>query len=143
MSLRILLSVLVLVLLAGCGGGNSRESFVEDALAICGKTEARIKTLGTPQSYTDTQLYARQASDAVSDEIRALSDLTAPPELDDAYANYLATLKLRHKQLGLLADAADLNSMLKIQEVGTELDVLTARARSQARKAGIAGCESG
>jgi hypothetical protein len=142
-SLRILLSLIVVIVLAGCGGGNSRDAFVKDALAICGKAESTVKALGTPESFTETQLYARQAHDAVGDEIRDLRELTPPPELDDAFADYVATLELRRRQLDVLAAAADENNMADIQGTGSELDVLTAKARSQARKAGIAGCESG
>jgi hypothetical protein len=131
----------LLALLAGCGGGNSRESFVSDALAICGKANERVRLLGTPESFTETQLYARQSKDAVRDELDELRDLTPPPELEDAFAAYLQTLEQRHRQLDLLADAADENNMAIVREVGTELGVLTTRARTQARRAGIEECE--
>jgi hypothetical protein len=141
--LRALVTLLALLLLAACGGGSSRESYVADALEICEEAETRLRNLGTPESFAQTQLYARQAKDAVGDQIRDLRELSPPPELEAAYANYLATLERRLRQLELLADAADRNRMDLIQESGSELDVLTARARTEARRAGIAGCESG
>lgn len=134
---------LVVLLLAGCGGGSSRADFVADATEVCTKANERVKALGAPQSFPETQLYARQAKDAVGDQIADLSDLTAPPELDDAFAQYLVTLGDRREQLDLLAAAADRNSMREIQQVGSGMDVITAKARSQARKAGIAACEPG
>jgi hypothetical protein len=135
--------LLLLVLVAGCGGGNSRNDFMGDTLAICAKANARVKALGTPVSFTDTQLYARQSKDAVGDEIDELRELTPPPELEDSFAAYLATLEQRHRQLDRLAKGADENSMAIVQDVGTELGVLTAKARTQARRAGIDDCESG
>jgi hypothetical protein len=139
---RAALTILVL-LLAGCGGGDSREDFVADATEICAEANDRVKALGAPESFTQTQLYARQAKDAVGDEIDELGELTPPPELDDAFARYLGTLQERHKQLDRLAEAADGNSMHAIQLVGSAMDAITARARTQARAAGIAECEAG
>jgi hypothetical protein len=136
------LALLLLLTLAGCGGGATRESFVEDATVICQDVEQRIKALGAPQSFTDTQLYARRAKDAVSDGIGDLGELTPPPELEDAFARYLGTLEQRRLQLDLLAEAADGNSMRAIQEVGSELDVVNAKAKQEARAAGIADCEA-
>jgi hypothetical protein len=133
--------LLLCVVAAGCSGGNSRNDFVNDALAICRTSNERVQALGTPESFTDTQLYARQAEDAVADEIDALDELTPPTELEEAFAQYLATLEQRRRQLDLLADAADQSNMADIQGVGTELNVLTAKAQTQARRASIAGCE--
>ncbi len=135
--------MLLLVLVAGCGGGNSRDDFVNDALESCRKSNNRVQALGTPDSFPSTQLYARQAKDAVADEIEELRALTPPPELEPAFNEYLATLEQRQRQLELLVVAADTNDGDAIQDVGTELDVLTARARTQARRAGIAACEAG
>jgi hypothetical protein len=134
-------AVFLLVLLAGCGGGSSRESFTEDAVGICRKANARVQALGTPESFTDTLLYARRAEDAVGDELEELRDLSPPAELEDDFNSYLATVELRRRQLELLADAADRNNMADIQGIGSELDVLTAKARTQARRAGLAACE--
>jgi hypothetical protein len=136
-----LLALLLVIALTGCGGGSSRESYVGDATEICREMTQRIKDLGAPESFTDTQLYARRAKDAVADGIRDLRDLDPPPELEDGFARYLATLELRREQLELLAAAADQNSMTAVQQVGTNLDVLNAKGRQDARRAGIPDCE--
>ena len=137
------LALLLVLVLAGCGGGDSRENYVADARAICERMTQRITDLATPESFTDTQLYARRAKDAVSDGIRDLRDLTPPPEFEDGFARYLATLEARRRQLDQLAAAADENSMTAVQQAGSELDVLTAKGRQDARSAGIGGCEDG
>jgi hypothetical protein len=138
---KLALALLLGLALAGCGGGDSRENYVDDATAICEEMTQRIKELAPPESFADTQLYARRAKDAVADGIRDLRDLNPPPELEDGFARYLATLDARRRQLDLLATAADENSMTAVQEVGSELDVLTAKGRQDARRAGIGGCE--
>ncbi|MBA3476404.1 MAG: hypothetical protein H0T10_06600 [Actinobacteria bacterium] len=134
---------MLLFALAGCGGGNTRESYVADATKICKATEARVKALGTPQSFTDTQLYARRAKDAVSDGVDELKKLTPPEELGEAFDLYLAALEARRAALGGIVEAADAASMKRLQEAGSGLDVANARAKSEARRAGIPGCESG
>ena len=139
--MRTAAAVVLLAFLAGCGGGNSREAFVEDADAVCRTSNERVKALGTPESFTDTLLYARQAEDAVGDEIDELRDLSPPTELEEDFKEYLATLEGRRRQLELLADAADRNNMSDIQGIGSELHVLTAKAKTQARRAGLTACE--
>lgn len=140
--MRVALAILVLVL-AGCGGGNSRAQFVESATKVCAGVNQRVKALGTPDSFTATQLYARQAGDAVGDGIDDLEALTPPEELEDAFSRYLGTLARRRAVLSQMVEAADANSMKRIQQVGSDLDVVNAKARTDARRSGIADCESG
>ena len=139
--MRAAAAVFLLVLLAGCGGGDSREGFVDDVSEICRKSNDRVKELGTPESFTDTLLYARQAEDAVSDQIDELRELDPPAELEDQFEAYLATLEDRRRQLELLSDAADRNNMADIEGIGTELNELSRKAKPQARRAGLTGCE--
>jgi hypothetical protein len=134
-------AVLALTMLAGCGGGSSREDFVEDAAEICTRSNERVKALGTPESFTDTLLYARQAEDAVGDQLDDLRELNPPAEQADDFEAYLATVEDRRRQLELLADAADRNNMSDIQGIGSELTLLTAKARTRARRAGLTACE--
>jgi hypothetical protein len=129
------------VLLAGCGGGNSSEDFANNAAEICRTSNTRVKALGTPESFTDTLLYARQSEDAVGDELDALSELTPPDEVQEPFDAYLATLEARRHQLELLADAADRNNMSDIQGIGSELNRLSSDGKRQARQAGIPDCE--
>lgn len=136
------LALLLVLCAAGCGG-DSRAAYVADATAICEEMTQRIQDLGVPESYTDTQLYARRAEDVVADGIDDFRDLKPPAELEDGHTRYLATLEQRRRQLQLLATAADENNMRKIQEVGSELEVLNAKGRQDARRAGFGGCEDG
>ncbi len=140
--MRTALAILVL-LLAGCGGGSSRANFVESATKICADVNQRVKALGTPDSFTATQLYARRAGDAVGDGIGDLEALTPPEELEDAFSRYLGTLAQRRAVLERMVEAADANSMKRVQRVGSDLDVVNAKARIEARRSGIADCEAG
>lgn len=140
--MRAALATLVL-LLAGCGGGDSRASFVTDATKICATTNDRVEALGTPDSFTATQLYARQAGDAVGDGIYDLEALTPPQELENAFKRYLTLLAQRRVALASMAEAADANNMRRIQEVGSDLDAVNKKARAEARRSGIAECEPG
>lgn len=136
------LTILIL-LLAGCGGGSSRADFVDSATKVCAETNRRVKALGTPDSFTATQLYARQAGDAVGDGINDLEALSPPEELEKPFSRYLATLAQRRAVLSRMVEAADANSMKRIQQVGSDLDTVNAKARTDARRSGIAECEAG
>ena len=139
--MRVAVAIVLLVLLAGCGGGNSSESFVDDANGICSESNARVKALGTPESFTDTLLYARRAEDAVGDELDELRELEPPADVQGDFEAYLTTLEARRRELGLLADAADRNNMADIQGIGSTLNDLSRRAKMQARSAGLTECE--
>ncbi|MHB1242588.1 MAG: hypothetical protein ACYC1P_04190 [Gaiellaceae bacterium] len=135
------LTLFALVLLAGCGGGGGGEDFPRSATAVCEQANQRITELGTPASFTETQLYARQAKDAVGDEIDAFENLEPPAEDADAVDLYLETLRERERLLANLAEAADATSMDDVREVGSQIAALDATAREQGTAAGIAACE--
>jgi hypothetical protein len=145
MPLRTSIALLVAFALAagGCGGGSGSESFASEATQICAEATAEIRALGAPESFTETQLYARRAKDAVSDELAALRDLDPPAESEDAFARYLGTLEQRRTELDRLAEAADGNSMTSVQQAGSALGALEAKARREAQSAGIPECEPG
>jgi hypothetical protein len=131
--------VFLLVLAAGCGGGSS--DFATEAAAICKRANERVTALGTPQSYTDTLLYARQAEDAVRDQIEALQELDPPDDDREDFEDYLDTLARRRVQLDHLSVAADANNISDIRGIGTQLGALTRQGRAQAQRAGLAECE--
>lgn len=129
------------VALAGCGGSGGSESFRADALEVCAEANDRIRELGTPESFTDTQLFARQSRDVVGDQLEDLRELEPPPEQAEAFELYLATLEERERILGRLTEAADRNSMNDLRQIGTQLEVLTTTAREQATVVGLGECE--
>ena len=142
--MRRALGLLALVLLAGCGDdGGGGEDFPRAATAVCEQANQRIIALGAPESFPDTQLFARRAKDAVHDQIAALAELEPPAEGADAVDLYLETLRERERLLASLAEAADATSMNDVREVGSQIAALDTTAREQATAAGIAACEPG
>jgi hypothetical protein len=137
---RAFLVLVLLVVAAGCGGGSD-DDFATEAAAICKRANERVTALGTPESFTDTLLYARQAEDAVHDQIEALSELDPPDADREHFEAYLDTLARRRVQLDHLSVAADTNNMSDIQGIGTQLDALTRQGRAQAQRAGLTACE--
>ena len=135
------LPLVALVLLAGCGGGGGGEDFPRAATAVCERTNQQIRALGAPESFPETQLFARRAKDAVHDEIAALEELEPPAEDADAVDLYLETLRERERLLASMAEAADATSMNDVREVGSQIAALDTTAREQAAAAGIAACE--
>lgn len=136
------LALLALVAVAGCGGGSgATEDFPRAATAVCERANQEIRALGAPESFPDTQLFARRAKDAVHDEIAALEELEPPAEDADAVDLYLETLRERERLLASLAEAADATNMNDLREVGSQIAALDTTAREQAAAAGIAACE--
>jgi hypothetical protein len=138
---KALAALMLLLALAGCGGAAGDGDFAERAVAICTDANERIRALGAPESFTATQLYARQAKDAVGDELDDLRELSPPADRADSFDVYLVTLEERQRLLGKLADAADATSMSDVRGVGTEIANLDTTAREHATAAGIAECE--
>jgi hypothetical protein len=138
---RALLALVLVAVAAGCGGGSSRDDFVRDAVEICKRANQRVTALGTPESYTDTLLYARQAEDAVHDQIEALRELDPPDDAREHFDAYLDTLDRRRVQLDHLSVAADTNNLSDIQGIGSQLNRLTRQGRAQAQRAGLTDCE--
>ncbi|MDQ3066326.1 MAG: hypothetical protein M3R12_04100 [Actinomycetota bacterium] len=139
--MKALVALLAMVALAGCGGGASEGDFVARAIKSCTETNNRIRLLGAPMSFNDTQLYARRAKDAVADGIDALNDLSPPADVRASFDLYLVTLEERQRLLGELAAAADRNSMNDFRNVSVEIDALGQTAREQAIAVGLAACE--
>lgn len=140
--MRAALTLLALVLLGGCGGdGDGGDDFPRAATAVCEQANQRIIALGTPESFTETQLYARQAKDAVGDQIDAFEELEPPAEDAETVDLYIDTLRERERLLDGLAQAADATSMDDVRRVGSELAALGTTAREQATAAGIGACE--
>ena len=127
---------------AGCGGSEQGSAtFRQDALAICAEANERIRAGGTPESFTQTQLFARQANDAVGDQIDELEELEPPPDQRQQFELYLASLEERRRILRRIVDAADRGSMPDLRTTGSELEALTVTAREQARAIGLGECE--
>ena len=139
--MRAALATLALALLAGCGGGEEGRDFRPAAIAVCDETNDEIRALGAPDSFPDTQLFARRAKDAVHDQIRGLAELEPSAEDADAVALYIDSLRQRERLLGQMAEAADAGSMHDIRETGTQIAKVDDTAREQATAAGIAECE--
>ena len=139
-ALALALMVFALGACGGSGGGGS-ETFRADALEACAEANERIRELGTPESFTDTQLFARQSRDVVGDQLDELRELEPPPEQSEAFALYLETLEERQRILGRLTEAADQNSMGDLRRIGSQLEALTTTAREQATAVGLGECE--
>ncbi len=135
------LVLLALAAVAGCGGSDASEDFPRAATAVCERTNEEIRSLGAPESFPETQLFARRAKDAVHDEIAALEELEPPAEDADAVDLYLETLRERERLLANLAEAADATNMNDVRQVGSQIAALDTTAREQAAAAGIAACE--
>src|SRR4051812_20136019 len=108
----------LVVILAGCGGGLSRNALVAKGDAICKRVNAQIAKEPTPKDAAGLKRLADKTV-AISDPaIKDMEALQAPDELKQDFAKFVASLKHQRdltKQIGAAAGQGD---AAKIQQIG-------------------------
>ena len=142
----ILAGAAVVVLAAGCGGGEkrlSREEYSKRADAICSKYNAKIKALGQPGSIRALPRYVDRALPVArkgTEELRRLE----PPKDEEKTANeWLDQNDSAVGALERLRDAAKHADRSGIQAALTEAAAANRAANRFARQLGLRICAQG
>jgi hypothetical protein len=127
--LIVLLPVLAVALVAGCGGGGggstlSHDAFVKQANTICAHYNAKTAHLGVPTSFDDIVAYARKLQPIARDAVGRFKKLKPPAE---DRANWEAFAKSGDK---LIAAAEELEQAGKNKD-SAELQRLLSEAHSR------------
>jgi len=88
----VVVSVLVVALVAGCGGGGGDKlthgEFVDQANAICSDYNRRIGALGTPSSFDEIIAFARSARAVAEEDVGKFKKLKPPDDDRDNWKAY-------------------------------------------------------
>jgi hypothetical protein len=101
----VLLSLLVAVAFAGCGGSavSKPASFAARADAICGKAAQRADRLKAPKEVAESAAFLENAHAILGQAERELKMLSAPQSSRTGYRSFLASLA---REVGYVAELA-------------------------------------
>lgn len=146
------LSLFVLVGLAACDSGPSREEFVDEANAICEESESSLDELGGEAlNQEDPGEIIDVASEELSNLRDELGELEAPDELSDDFDSMLEGLDGAVEDIDSLsaaveeaqeagAEEAAEESLQELQETSESLTSNLEQASDAARAMEIEGC---
>jgi hypothetical protein len=146
-----ILGLVVLVALAACNDGQSREDFVAEANQICENAQTSLEELGGDAlANQDPSEITRVASEQLSSLRNELEDLTPPDELSDDFDSMIEGLDGAIEDVDSLSAAvediqggaaqADEESLQEVQQISQSMTEHLDQASEAARDMGLEGC---
>jgi hypothetical protein len=145
-SVAALAGVLVL-LVAGCGGGSggrlSKEDFQSQANAICAKYQKQIDAIGAPSSLDEIPDLISQILPILNKEIDEISALEPPEELQSDLDKMLAATDRTKAAADDLSEAAKAGDQAAVQKALEEGNAASKEADDLAANLGLQDCNTG
>lgn len=137
--------VVVVLALAGCGGGDggprlSRDAFIVKANALCAKVEAQQKALAAPTTLAEIPGYVDTALPILDAGVNELRALRPPENMQEGVDDWLATTDETRNVLRSLKKAALANDAAAARAAGSEGQAVDDRRDAQARALGLTAC---
>jgi hypothetical protein len=137
-------AVAVLVLLvAGCGGGLSKDELVAKADAICKRVNQRMAKEPDPKSAADLERLAKRTVAISNPAIRDMEALEPPDELKADFKKFIASLKQQLDLTKKIGAAAAKGDTAGIQKVGADAQKAENEYRRLTGKIGFKECGGG
>ena len=134
---------LLLLLVAGCGGGLSKDELVAKGDAICKRVNTRMAKEPDPKSAADLERLAKRTV-AISDPaIKDMEALEPPSELESDFENFLASLKRQRNLTKKIGEAAGEGDTAKVQQLGADAQSAQEEYRRLTGKIGFKQCGGG
>ena len=133
----------LLLVVAGCGGGLSKDEFVAKGDAICKRVNARIAKQPDPQSASDLKGLAQRTSKIYDPAIDDMEALDPPSELESDFKKFVASLKRQRDLTEQIGDAAGAGDTAKIQKAGADAQKVQQDYRRLTGKIGFKECGGG
>lgn len=138
-------TLLVAVLVAGCGGGSgggrlSRADYAKQADAICLKYNAKLNGIAQPKSQAELAAFVDKAVPLVSDASDRLSELKPPQDEQRIASAWNKANSDVVRALERLRDGAKANDRAKLQAALADGNTANAHANTLARTLGMNAC---
>lgn len=132
------------VMLAACGGGGGdrlgRDSYIEQADAICTKVDEQQKALAAPATLDQIPAYVDKAIPILDTGIAELRALRPPKEMEDGVDRWLKTTDETRDVLEELKQAAEDQDAAAARAAGAKGVKIDERRDAIARELGLTAC---
>jgi hypothetical protein len=136
--------LLLLLLVAGCGGGGlSKSQLVAKGDAICTRVNKQVAKQPDPKSTKDLARVAQAVVKVSDPAIKDMESLDASGAQKDTFAKFVADLKRQRDLTKQLGDAAGKGDTAKVQKIGTQARTAQTTYRAHAKKIGFKVCGGG
>ena len=131
------------LLVAGCGGGLSKDELVAKGDAICKRVNTRMAKEPDPKSATDLERLAKRTVEISDPAIKDMEKLEPPSELESDFENFLASLKRQRNLTKKIGEAAAEGDTAKVQQIGADAQSAQEEYRRITGKIGFKQCGGG
>ena len=134
---------LLLLLVAGCGGGLSKDELVAKGDAICKRVNTRMAKEPDPKTAADLERLAKRTVEISDPAIKDMEALEPPSELESDFENFLASLKRQRNLTEKIGEAAAAGDTAKIKQIGADAQDAQEEYRRLTGKIGFKQCGGG
>ena len=143
--LRSAFLILLVAVLAGCGGGGGSDRLAADeyrqkADQICRDANAKIAAVETPQTAAGVREAAGKVKPIVEDAVADLKKLEPPKELE---ANVDKWMDQNDRLIDGIEEIKNTKSEQELQSVGKEYSALNDESNATAKQLGLVECAKG
>ena len=133
----------LLVLVAACGGGLSKQELVAKGDAICKRVNTQMAKEPDPKSAADLQRLAKRTVELSDPAIDDMEALEPPSDLEDDFKKFVASLKRQRALTKKIGDAAGKGDTAEVQELGGRAQKAQDEYRRLTGKIGFKHCGGG
>jgi hypothetical protein len=136
-------AVLIIMPLAGCGGGLSKSELVAKGDAICKRVNDQVAKEPEPKTAKDLQALADKTVEISNPAIDDMEALEPPSELEKDFDAFVASLKQQRDLTKKIGDAAGAGDTAEIQKLGADAQKAQDEYRRLSNKIGFKECGGG
>jgi hypothetical protein len=136
----VVLAALSSLTLHACGGGLSKEEFIEAADELCEKADQRSQELQPPTNPQALRVFVERAEQITRRLVEDLRELEPPEEDRHTIERMIDKIEEAIGYLPAIEKAARLSDVAAIQQLGARLQAAAAEANDLARDYGMKKC---
>ena len=136
----VVLAALAAMTLQACGGGLSKEEFIEAADELCEKADERSQDLEPPTNPEALRVFVERAEQITRRLVEDLRELDAPEDDRDTIDRMIDKIEEAVGYLPAIERAARLSDLAAIQQLGARLQAAATEANDLARDYGMKKC---